>query len=229
MNTIFTRTEVAIGKDNLEKLKKSKVLIFGIGGVGSFSAESLARVGIGEISIVDFDVIDITNVNRQIHATTINIGKNKVDEMGYRMSIINPEIKINKFKEKVSNENISTFNIKDYDYVIDAIDDVPAKLAIIKYAYENRVKIISSMGAGRKMDPTRFKVADISKTNTCPLAKVIRVNLRKLGIKKGVKTVFSSEVPSNKSSQLVGSLSFVPSVVGLIISSVIVRDLINSK
>ncbi|BDU49555.1 tRNA threonylcarbamoyladenosine dehydratase [Haliovirga abyssi] len=227
MNTIFTRTETAIGKDNLNKLKKSRIIIFGVGGVGSFSAESLARVGIGEITIVDFDTIDITNVNRQIEATTLNIGKNKVDEMAYRMSIINPELKINILKEKVSTKNISSFNIKNYDYVIDAIDDVPAKIAIIKHAYENRVKIISSMGAGRKIDPTRFKVADISKTNTCPLAKTIRLNLRKIGINKGVKTVFSDEIPKNRSSQLIGSLSFVPSVVGLIISSVVVRELID--
>ena len=231
-NNIYTRTELLIGQDSLNTLKNSKVIVFGIGGVGSFTVESLCRCGIGEISLVDFDTIDITNINRQIHAFIRNVGKYKVDEMKKRIEIINPDIKVNIFKVKLEKDNIDSFNLKYYDYVVDAIDTITSKIYLIKYCYENNIKIISAMGAGNKMDPTRFKVSDINKTSVCPLARVIRRELKKIGVKK-LKCVYSDEISvgekieseeRRKSSP--SSISFIPSAMGLIISSEVVKDLI---
>ena len=231
-NNIYSRTESLIGKDSLEILKKSKVIVFGIGGVGSFTVESLCRCGIGEISLVDFDIIDITNVNRQIHAMSNNIGKYTVDEMKTRIELINPKIKVNIFKEKLDKNNVEKFNLKDYDCVVDAIDTITSKIYLIKYCYENNINIISAMGAGNKLDPTRFKVVDIYKTSCCPLARVMRRELKKLGVKK-LKCVCSDEISSGemiesdkirKSSP--SSISFIPSTMGLIITSEVVKDLI---
>lgn len=231
-NNIYTRTELLIGKDSLNTLKNSKVIVFGIGGVGSFTVESLCRCGIGEISLVDFDTIDITNINRQIHAFICNVGKYKVDEMKKRIELINPDIKVNIFKVKLEKDNIDSFNLKYYDYVVDAIDTITSKIYLIKYCYENNIKIISAMGAGNKMDPTRFKVSDINKTSVCPLARVIRRELKKIGVKK-LKCVYSDEISvgekieseeRRKSSP--SSISFIPSAMGLIISSEVVKDLI---
>ena len=231
-NNIYSRTESLIGKDSLNILKNSKVIVFGIGGVGSFTVESLCRCGIGEISLVDFDTIDITNINRQIHAMSNNIGKYKVDEMKKRIELINPDIKVNTFKKKLDKNNIENFNLKYYDYVIDAIDTITSKIYLIKYCYENNINIISAMGAGNKLDPTRFKVVDIYKTSCCPLARVMRRELKKLGIKK-LKCVCSDEISSGeiiesyerrKSSP--SSISFIPSTMGLIITSEVVKDLI---
>lgn len=231
-NNIYSRTESLIGKDSLEILKNSKVIVFGIGGVGSFAVESLCRCGIGEISLVDFDTIDITNVNRQIHAMLDNIGKYKVDEMKKRIELINPDIKVNIFKEKLEKDNIEKFNLKYYDYVVDAIDTITSKIYLIKYCFENNIKIISAMGAGNKLDPTRFKVADIYKTSGCPLARVMRRELKRLHVKK-LKCVYSDEISIGekiesdeirKSSP--SSISFIPSTMGLIITSEVVKDLI---
>lgn len=231
-NNIYLRTETLIGKDSLNILKNSKVIVFGIGGVGSFTVESLCRCGIGEISLVDFDIIDITNVNRQIHAMLNNIGKHKVDEMKKRIELINPDIKVNIFKEKLEKDNIEKFNLKYYDYVVDAIDTITSKIYLIKYCFENNIKIISAMGAGNKLDPTRFKVADIYKTSGCPLARVMRRELKRLGVKK-LKCVYSDEISIGekiesdeirKSSP--SSISFIPSTMGLIITSEVVKDLI---
>ncbi len=231
-NNIYSRTESLIGKDSLEILKNSKVIVFGIGGVGSFAVESLCRCGIGEISLVDFDIIDITNVNRQIHAMLDNIGKYKVDEMKKRIELINPDIKVNIFKEKLDKDNIEKFNLKYYDYVIDAIDTITSKIYLIKYCFENNIKVISSMGAGNKLDPTRFKVADIYKTSGCPLARVIRRELKKLGV-KNLKCVYSDEnsIGEKIESDIIrkstpSSISFIPSTMGLIITSEVVKDLI---
>lgn len=232
-NNIYTRTELLIGKEKLEILKKSKVIVFGVGGVGSFAIEALARSGIGEISMVDFDTIDITNINRQIHAFKNTVGLYKVDEMEKRISLINEEIKVNKFKSKLEKDNILDFNLKNYDYIVDAIDTITSKLYLAKYAYENNIKIISAMGAGNKMDPMRFKVADINKTSVCPLARVIRRELKTLGVKK-LKVVYSDEVSvgdkieskeRRKSSP--SSISFIPSTMGLIIASEVIKDLIE--
>lgn len=231
-NNIYTRTELLIGQDSLNTLKNSKVIVFGIGGVGSFTVESLCRCGIGEISLVDFDTIDITNINRQIYAFICNVGKYKVDEMKKRIELINPDIKVNIFKVKLEKDNIDSFNLKYYDYVVDAIDTITSKIYLIKYCYENNIKIISAMGAGNKMDPTRFKVSDINKTSVCPLARVIRRELKKIGVKK-LKCVYSDEISvgekieseeRRKSSP--SSISFIPSAMGLIISSEVVKDLI---
>ena len=231
-NNIYSRTESLIGKDSLEILKNSKVIVFGIGGVGSFAVESLCRCGIGEISLVDFDIIDITNVNRQIHAMLDNIGKYKVDEMKKRIELINPDIKVNIFKEKLEKDNIEKFNLKYYDYVVDAIDTITSKIYLIKYCFENNIKVISAMGAGNKLDPTRFKVVDIYKTSGCPLARVMRRELKRLHVKK-LKCVYSDEISIGekiesdeirKSSP--SSISFIPSTMGLIITSEVVKDLI---
>lgn len=231
-NNIYSRTESLIGKDSLNILKNSKVIVFGIGGVGSFTVESLCRCGIGEISLVDFDTIDITNINRQIHAMSNNIGKYKVDEMKKRIELINPDIKVNTFKKKLDKNNVENFNLKYYDYVVDAIDIITSKIYLIKCCYENNINVISAMGAGNKLDPTRFKVVDIYKTSGCPLARVMRRELKKLGIKK-LKCVCSDETSSGeviesydrrKSSP--SSISFIPSTMGLIITSEVVKDLI---
>ena len=231
-NNIYSRTASLIGKDSLNILKNSKVIVFGIGGVGSFTVESLCRCGIGEISLVDFDTIDITNINRQIHAMSNNIGKYKVDEMKKRIELINPDIKVNTFKKKLDKNNVENFNLKYYDYVVDAIDIITSKIYLIKCCYENNINVISAMGAGNKLDPTRFKVVDIYKTSSCPLARVMRRELKKLGIKK-LKCVCSDETSSGeviesydrrKSSP--SSISFIPSTMGLIITSEVVKDLI---
>ena len=231
-NNIYSRTESLIGKDSLNILKNSKVIVFGIGGVGSFTVESLCRCGIGEISLVDFDTIDITNINRQIHAMSNNIGKYKVDEMKKRIELINPDIKVNTFKKKLDKNNVENFNLKYYDYVVDAIDIITSKIYLIKCCYENNINVISAMGAGNKLDPTRFKVVDIYKTSGCPLARVMRRELKKLGIKK-LKCVCSDEISSGeviesydrrKSSP--SSISFIPSTMWLIITSEVVKDLI---
>ncbi len=232
-NNIYTRTELLIGREKLEILKKSKVIVFGIGGVGSFTVEALARCGVGKISMVDFDTIDITNVNRQIHAFRENVGLYKVDEMKKRVNSINEDIIVDTFKEKLEKENISKFNLEEYDYIVDAIDTITSKIFLAKYAFEKNIKIISAMGAGNKMDPTRLKVSDINKTTTCPLARVLRRELKKVGVKK-LKVVYSDEKSvgekieneqRRKSSP--SSISFMPSVMGLIIASEIVKDLIK--
>lgn len=232
-NNIYTRTELLIGREKLEILKKSKVIVFGIGGVGSFTVEALARCGVGKISMVDFDTIDITNVNRQIHAFRENVGLYKVDEMKKRVNSINEDIVVDTFKEKLEKENISKFNLEEYDYIVDAIDTITSKIFLAKYAFEKNIKIISAMGAGNKMDPTRLKVSDINKTTTCPLARVLRRELKKVGVKK-LKVVYSDEKSvgekieneqRRKSSP--SSISFMPSVMGLIIASEIVKDLIK--
>lgn len=232
-NNIYTRTELLIGREKLEILKKSKVIVFGIGGVGSFTVEALARCGVGKISMVDFDTIDITNVNRQIHAFKENVGLYKVDEMKKRVNSINEDIIVDTFKEKLEKENISKFNLEQYDYIVDAIDTITSKIFLAKYAFEKNIKIISAMGAGNKMDPTRLKVSDINKTTTCPLARVLRRELKKVGVKK-LKVVYSDEKSvgekleneqRRKSSP--SSISFMPSVMGLIIASEIVKDLIK--
>lgn len=227
------RTELLIGPDNIEKLKNSNVIIFGLGGVGGAALESLVRAGIGELTIVDFDTVDITNLNRQIITTQNSIGKLKVEVAHDRMLSINPDVKINVFAEKFSKENSYIFfENKKYDYIIDAIDLITHKLNLIEYAAKNKVPIISSMGTGNKIDPTKFEVADINKTSVCPMAKVIRKELKKRNIKK-LKVVFSTEIakkPFNESgsrekSHNVGSISFVPPVVGYILASQVIKDI----
>lgn len=226
----FARTELLIGKNGLEKLNKSNIAIFGIGGVGSYVAEALARTGVGKIIIIDKDDIDITNINRQIHAMSSTVGKSKVEVMKSRMLDINPNIKVDAIKENFPNENINFFS-NDIDYIVDAIDSISAKIELILKANELNIPIISSMGMGNKINPTQIEVSDIYKTSICPLAKVVRRELRKKNIKK-LKVVYSKEEPINinlKDGKIktIGSISFVPSVAGLIMASEIVKDILN--
>lgn len=233
MENLFIRSEMLLGNENMKKLKNSKVAIFGIGGVGSFVAEALGRIGIGHLVLVDFDDIVPSNINRQIHATTKTIGQLKVDAMSQRLKEINPEIKITAVAEVYNKDKLSILE-DDVDYVVDAIDMVTSKLLLIEQCKEKNIPIICSMGTGNKLNPAELEVTDISKTSVCPLAKVMRTELRKRRIKK-VKVVYSKEQPLKplqleESSRrgLPGSVSFVPSVSGLILASEVVKDLINS-
>ncbi|NLK62218.1 MAG: tRNA threonylcarbamoyladenosine dehydratase [Fusobacteria bacterium] len=227
MNTFTSRTKLLLGSYKTTKLEKSHVAIFGIGGVGSFVVEALVRAGVGNITIVDKDVVDITNINRQIIATHSTIGKVKVDIMRERAIDINPNINI--FSHNIFfNENTKHlfFNDKKYDYIVDAIDSVKSKLLLIELSYENHIPIISSMGMGNKIDPNKIEVSDISKTSVCPLARVVRKYCKDNRIYK-LKTVYSKEESIKNESNLIGSISFVPSVAGLIIASEVVKDIIK--
>ncbi len=228
------RTEMLIGRKNIQKLEKSKIIIFGIGGVGSFVVEGLVRSGIGHIILVDKDTIDITNCNRQIHANTETIGLEKIEVMKQRILAINPAINVEIFKLQnldIPEEELIT---EEITYVVDAVDTVTTKLKLIKKAKEINIPIISSMGTGNKLDPKSFEITDISKTSVCPLAKVMRKELKKLGIKQ-VKVLYSKEEPkktdskefANQKKQPPGSIAFVPSVAGLIIASEIVNNIIK--
>lgn len=241
----FSRTELAIGPDGLEKLKNSSVAVLGIGGVGSFSAEALARTGVGRIILVDKDVVDITNVNRQIHALTTTVGQPKAELMRDRIKLINPECDVIAVRMFYTEETYEQFFEYGLDYVVDASDTIIYKVHLIKECLKRNIPVISSMGAANKMDPTRFRIADISKTHTDPIARVVRTKLRKDGIKKGVKVVFSDEdpikpredvtqriVPENapeirKAKQPPASNAFVPSVAGLVMASAVVQDLLQ--
>ena len=232
---MFQRTELLIGKENLNKLQHSHVIVFGVGGVGGFAIEALVRSGIGEISIVDFDTVDLTNLNRQIIATQDSIGKLKTSVMRDRLLSINPNVIVHEFPEKFSMENSDLFfKDKKYDYIVDAIDLVTSKLALAEIAKNLSIPIISSMGTGNKIEPTMLGVADINKTSVCPLARVMRKELKNRGIKK-LKVVYSKELPkkpfnesgSREKKVNVGSIAFVPSTAGLIIASEIVKDLCN--
>lgn len=235
MSEQFHRTELLIGKDGLRKLQKSHIAVFGIGGVGGYTAEALARSGIGAIDLIDNDEVCMSNLNRQIIATHSTIGMAKVDAAEKRLKDINPEIKITKFKTFYTPENKDLFDFSKYDYVIDAIDTVVGKLSLIEESKKAGVPIICSMGAGNKLDPTAFEVADISKTSVCPLARVIRQELKKRKITK-VKVVYSKEPPikpevSNEKTikhQIPGSTAFVPSVAGLIIAGEVIKDLLKN-
>ena len=218
-----TRCYPLLGEKAVEKYKKSHICIFGIGGVGGFVCEALARCGIGEFTIVDMDIVNETNINRQIIALNSTINKKKVDVMKTRLLDINPNIKVNSYDIKVDSDTINQFDFSEFDYVVDCVDDVKAKLLIISKAKENNKMIISSMGTGNKLDPSKFQIKDISKTEVCPLAKKVRLELRKKGI-KGVKALFSTEEPI-KSEDFVASVSFVPSIAGLLIAREVILDL----
>ncbi|MBL4933800.1 MULTISPECIES: tRNA threonylcarbamoyladenosine dehydratase [Clostridium] len=243
----LSRTELLIGKDGLDKLKNSKVVVFGIGGVGSFTVEALARSGVGTLVLIDDDTICLTNLNRQVHATYSTISKSKVEVMKERVLSINRQCNVITHETFVTPENLSDFISEDTDYVVDAIDTVSAKIALAVYCENNNIRIMSSMGTGNKLDPTQFKVTDIYKTKICPLAKVMRYELRKRGV-KSLKVVYSEEIPMKPKDedvvtcktgcvctggtkkctirrQIPGSISFVPPVAGMIIASQVVRDL----
>ena len=235
MKEQFIRTALLYGEDAVEKFNNSRVAVFGIGGVGGHLADALVRSGIGEIDIIDDDTVSVTNINRQLIADWSTVGKNKVDVLEEHLHAINPYCVINKHNKFVLPENIDDFDFSAYDYVADAIDTVSGKLAIIKKAYGSSVPVISSMGAGNKLDPTRFEIADINKTSVCPLARVMRKLCKDNGIKK-LKVVYSKEEAitpfaidgMNESStkrQIPGSNAIVPATVGLIIASEILRDI----
>lgn len=241
----FSRTELAIGAEGLDVLKNSTVAVLGIGGVGAMAVEGLARTGIGRIILIDKDVVDITNVNRQIHALITTVGQKKADLMSERVKLINPEcetIALNMFYTEETYEELFKYDI---DYVLDASDTIIYKIHLIKECRKRKIPMLSSMGAANKMDPTKFQIADISKTHMDPMARVIRTKLREDGIKKGVKVVFSTEQPVKpradvtekiapagakirKAKQPPASNSFVPPVVGLIMVSAAVRDLLDA-
>lgn len=230
MNSWLTRTEGLIGKDAIIKLKNSHVTVFGCGGVGSYVIEGLVRSGIGNISIIDNDVIDISNINRQLMADSTVIGKPKVEVEKERLLKINPELNVNIFQKFVNSSNVHKYISTATNYVVDAIDSVSSKLSLIEYSIQNNIPIISSMGTGNKLDPTKFEITDISKTSVCPLAKVIRKELKKRGI-SNLKVLYSKELPTrNENCSLQSStpcsISFVPSVAGLIIAGEVIKDLI---
>lgn len=236
MENQFSRTELLIGADALQKLQNARVIVFGVGGVGGYAVEALARAGVGAIDLVDNDNVSVSNINRQIIATHKTVGMSKVDAAENRCLEINPSIKIIKHKVFYLPETENMFDLSQYDYVIDAIDTVAGKLALIENSKKSGVPIICSMGAGNKLDPTAFEVADISKTSVCPLAKAIRVECRKRGL-KNIKCVYSKEpaikplgeIESNTNRHAPASISFVPSVAGLIIAGEVIKDITGVK
>ncbi len=234
MSEFFSRTEMLIGKDALEKLKNSRVAVFGVGGVGGYVVEALARSGVGNIDLIDCDTVSESNVNRQIIATHKTIGKQKTDVAKQRILEINPLAKVNIFNIFILPENINEFDFSCYDYIVDAIDTVSGKIAIIEQCNTLNIPVISSMGTGNKLDPTKFEITDIYKTSVCPLARVMRTEMKKRGIKK-LKVLYSKEQPikpenpqTNENGKAIpGSISFVPSVAGLIIGGEVIKDLIK--
>ncbi len=228
----FSRTELLLGRDGMEKLRNSRIAVFGIGGVGGHAAEALARSGVGALDLIDSDTVSVTNINRQIIATLDKVGQYKTDVMKERIAVINPEAQVTVYRKFFLPENSDEFDFTLYDYVVDAVDTVSAKIELVMKAQAADVPIICSMGAGNKLDPAAFEVEDIYKTSVCPLARVMRTELRKRGVKK-LKVVYSKEppvmpLPSEEECgkrTVPGSTAFVPSVAGLIIAGEVVKDL----
>lgn len=238
MENQFIRTQLLLGEDGLEKLKNSRVAVFGVGGVGGYTVEALVRSGVGAVDVIDNDTVSISNINRQIIATHDTVGMLKVDAVEKRIKQINPDCVVTKRNSFFLPENSDSFDFSVYDYVVDAIDTVSGKIELVMKSKEARVPVISSMGAGNKLDPTKFEVSDISKTSVCPLARVMRRELRNRGINH-LKVVYSKEqaitpyeVDELKNENdferrrtLPGSVAFVPSVAGLIIAGEVIKDL----
>jgi len=241
----FSRTAMLIGGEGLAVLKRSKVMVFGLGGVGSFVVEGLARAGVGEFFLVDFDIVDITNINRQIHALTGTVGKPKAELMAERVGQINPEARVTALQERYVPGEGRKFIPAGLSYLVDAIDDVAAKVDLIIHSIKIGIPVISAMGAGNKLNPNQFEVVDISRTTICPLARAVRKKLREAGVDKGVKVVYSTEKPLTSGLEIKtrterdsfnpparsapGSISFVPSVAGLIIAAEVVKDLLTQS
>ena len=235
----FSRTELLFGKEAMEKLAASRVAVFGVGGVGGYAVEALARSGVGSLDLIDDDKVCLTNINRQIYATRKTVGKYKVDVAAERIADINPDAVVKTYKTFFMPETADSFDFSQFDYVIDAIDTVTGKIELVMRAQAVGTPIISSMGAGNKLDPTTFEVADIYKTSVCPLARVMRTELKRRGVKK-LKVVYSKEKPltpieseeqSGETSrrQVPGSTAFVPSTVGLIIAGEVIKDITGIK
>lgn len=234
----FSRTELLIGREGVDKLKKSTVAIFGVGGVGSFTAEAIARSGVGHIDLFDKDVVALTNINRQLVATHSTINRSKVEVMRDRILDINPNAKVEIYEMFYLPETAHEVDFTKYDYIVDAIDTVAAKLSLVEKANEYKVPIICAMGGGNKFDPTKFQVTDIYETKMCPLAKVMRSELRKRGIEK-LKVVYSTEQPTKpvvppgvepeitSKRETPGTMSFVPPVLGMIVAGEVIKDLIE--
>ena len=232
----FSRTELLLGADGMEKLKRARVAVFGIGGVGGYAVEALARAGIGALDLIDNDVISLTNINRQIIALHSTVGLPKTDVMAARVRDINPECEVRTYQTFYGPDTAEQFDFTQYDYIIDAIDTVTGKLALAVNAQKANTPIISSMGTGNKLDPTAFTVTDIYKTSFCPLARIMRKELRKRGIER-LKVVYSEEealtpegvteeLPQGRRS-IPGSVSFVPSAAGLILAGEVIKDIVK--
>jgi tRNA A37 threonylcarbamoyladenosine dehydratase len=227
MKEELSRTAIIVGDAGIVKLKNAKVAIFGLGGVGGHAAEAIVRAGVGSIDLIDHDTVSLSNINRQLAALHSTVGKLKVDVLKERFIDINPTLNINTFPVFYDNDTEKQFDLSTYDYIVDAIDSVGAKINLIVNAEKCNTPIISSMGAGNKLDPTAFTVSDIYKTSVCPLAKVMRYELKKKGIKK-LKCVCSKEIPSIRTTPP-GSVSFVPSTAGLIIAGEVIKDIIERE
>ena len=229
MKEEFTRTAMLIGEESVEKLSSVHIAVFGIGGVGGYVTEALARCGVGECDLIDNDTVNITNINRQIIATHDTLGRFKTEVMRERILSINPEAKVNVYNTFYLPENSAEFDFTKYDYIVDAVDTVTAKIEIIMNAKKAAIPIISSMGTGNKLDPTRFEIADIYKTTVCPLAKVMRRELKKRGVDR-LKVLYSKEEPIKQQAEdgkkpTPASISFVPSAAGLIIAGEVIKEL----
>ncbi|MBL0102589.1 MAG: tRNA threonylcarbamoyladenosine dehydratase [Bacteroidetes bacterium] len=239
MNDIswLSRTTLLIGEEKVKSLTQKHVMVVGMGGVGSFAAEFIARSGIGQMTIIDGDVVDPTNRNRQLPALATNHGEPKVEIMADRLRAINPELKLNVVKEFVNPEMVTEQLSHHPDYIIDAIDSITPKVTFIRMAYESKIPLVSSMGAGAKVDPTQLKVVDISETYNCPFAQQIRKNLKTHGIFKGIKVVFSPEMPiweslmltdgKNYKKSAYGTISYMPATFGAVAASVVIRNLMG--
>ena len=227
MENQYTRSVAVLGEDAIIKLKNCSVAVFGVGGVGSYTVEALARAGVGAIDLIDNDTFNVTNINRQLYATHKTIGQYKVEVARERILDINPECKVTAHKMFYLPENADGLDLSQYDYIVDAIDTVAAKVELIVRADKVGTKIISSMGTGNKLHPEMFEITDIYKTSVCPLAKVMRTRLKKEGIKK-LKVVYSKEEPITNPDNIIGSVPFVPSVAGLIIAGEVIKEIVNN-
>lgn len=228
MSERFSRTELLIGAENLARLKCARIAVFGVGGVGGYAVEALTRSGVGTLDLIDADVVSPSNINRQIIATEKTIGRAKVDVAKERALEINPDITVNIHKIFYLPEVSEQFDFTQYDYVVDAIDTVTGKIALVVQSKEAGVPVISCMGAGNKLDAAAFRVADIYKTSVCPLAKVMRRELKKRGVRH-LKVVYSQEKPQQTGSRVPGSIAFVPSVAGLILAGEVVKDILGDN
>lgn len=250
MADLYDRTRMLIGQEGIAALKNAHVCIAGIGGVGSYAAEALARAGVGTLTLLDNDVVDVTNLNRQIHATAHTIGQPKVTAMAERIGAINPDITVHTIQAFLLGDNIGVLGDAQYDYIIDAVDTVTAKLALVLYAKERQIPVISSMGTANKLDATKFEITDISKTHTCPLARVMRKELRDRGIANGVEVLYSTAKPiavkpvetrptevkpgeettnADGERRPPGSISYVPSVAGLLLAGHVIQKLLANE
>ncbi|MBQ8548756.1 MAG: tRNA threonylcarbamoyladenosine dehydratase [Lachnospiraceae bacterium] len=229
MKESMERTAYLIGEDGVEQLTGKHVALFGVGGVGGYVAEALGRAGVGRLTLVDKDIVSVSNINRQIIATYDTVGRSKTEVMAERLLSVNPDIRVERRDCFFLPDTADTFDFTEYDYVVDAVDTVTAKLELVKRAKEAGVPIISCMGTGNKLDPSRFEITDISKTTVCPLAKVMRRELKKRGITK-LKVLYSKEEPiKHEAGAVPGSISFVPSAAGLIIAGEVIKDLLREE